>query len=103
MLVYGKILSGSSYADLNHALKKIFHLQEKFVNYMLQPIPEIYFGPRVQGEQSKHGDLYSVNILIGISGLICFLALTNFVNLTTLTLPALWDWITMRHEIKNTR
>jgi putative ABC transport system permease protein len=55
--------------------------------YSVQPLPEIYFGPRIAGEDSSHGDSYSVFILMCITGLILFLALTNYVNLTTLTLP----------------
>lgn len=55
--------------------------------YSAQPLPEIYFGPRISGEDSRHGDSYSVFILICITALILFLALTNYVNLTTLTLP----------------
>jgi putative ABC transport system permease protein len=57
------------------------------ITYRFQPLPEIYFGPRVLNEDARHGDNYSVVILISISGLILFLALTTFVNLTTLTLP----------------
>ncbi len=55
--------------------------------YILQPLSDIYFGPRVQGEDARHGDRYSLFILISITSLIVFLALTSFVNLTTLTLP----------------
>ncbi len=57
------------------------------VAYRFQPITEIYFGPRVIGEDSKHGDRYSILILLSITTLIVFLALSNFINLTTLTLP----------------
>jgi ABC-type antimicrobial peptide transport system permease subunit len=57
------------------------------VTYRCQPIADIYFGPRAMGEDVKHGDHYSIILLICISGLIFFLALTSFVNLTTLTLP----------------
>jgi len=57
------------------------------LTYRCQPLEEIYFGPRVMGEDVKHGDHYSIIILICISGLIFFLALSSFVNLTTLTLP----------------
>jgi putative ABC transport system permease protein len=57
------------------------------VTYRCQPIADIYFGPRARGEDVAHGDHYSIVILICISGLIFFLALTSFVNLTTLTLP----------------
>lgn len=57
------------------------------VSYTLQPIEDIYFGPRVNREDSKHGDEYSIYILICITSLILFLAITGFVNLTVLTLP----------------
>ncbi len=55
--------------------------------YSLQPITEIYFGPRVLGEASNHGDRYSIIIVICITALIFFLAMTTFINLTTITLP----------------
>jgi putative ABC transport system permease protein len=57
------------------------------IAYSLQPLPRIYFGPRVLGEEARHGDNYSVIILICITALILFLALTSFINLTTITLP----------------
>ncbi len=56
--------------------------------YKLQPLREVYFGPRVVGENEKHGEVYSVLILTCISGLIFVLAVTNFINLVSLTLPA---------------
>lgn len=56
-------------------------------SYRFQRLPEIYFGARVVGEDARHGDEYSVLILICITGLILFLAVTNYINLTTLTLP----------------
>lgn len=56
--------------------------------YVLQPASEIYFGPRVVGENIRHGDIYCVTILGCISLLIIVLAATNFVNLVSLTLPA---------------
>jgi putative ABC transport system permease protein len=55
--------------------------------YSLQPITEVYFGPRILGEAALHGDRYSVIILICITSLIFFLALTTFINLITITLP----------------
>lgn len=55
--------------------------------YLFQPAPGIYFGARMLNEEARHGDRYSVLILISIASLILFLALTSFVNLTTLTLP----------------
>jgi putative ABC transport system permease protein len=70
-------------------IEKLLNEQPKSgdVTYRCQRIADIYFGPRVMGEDVKHGDHYSIVILICISGLIFFLALTSFVNLTTLTLP----------------
>lgn len=57
------------------------------ITYSLQPLPEIYFGRRMIGEEAVHGDSYSIIILIAITGLIILLALANYVILTTLTLP----------------
>lgn len=82
--VYVKVQRGSKAQvedQLNH---------RPFANdltYRMQPIADIYFGPRVAGEDAKHGDQYSILILICIAALILFLSLTSFVNLTTLTLP----------------
>lgn len=56
-------------------------------SYSEQFISDIYFGPRMAGEDVWHGDLYSVIILISITSLILFLALTSFINLTSLALP----------------
>jgi putative ABC transport system permease protein len=61
---------------------------EKDIAYRFQSLEDIHFGPRVMGESARHGDSYSVWILICISGLITLLAITNYANLTTLTLPA---------------
>lgn len=61
--------------------------EEPDITSEFQRVSEIYFGPRVLGESSKHGDHYSIIILLCITGLILFLALTTFINLTTLTLP----------------
>jgi hypothetical protein len=83
--VYGRLLPGISLQAAEESLKKIS--PEPSFRYLLQPLPAIYFGPRVDGEEARHGDHYSVMILLCISALICFLALANFVNLTTLTLP----------------
>ncbi len=55
--------------------------------FQLQSLPDIYFGIRTSGEEAKHGDRYSVIILVCITALILFLALSSFVNLTTITLP----------------
>lgn len=57
-------------------------------SYRFQPIADIYFGPRVLGEDARHGDRYSIIILICLAALILLLALSVFVNLTMLTLPA---------------
>jgi putative ABC transport system permease protein len=64
--------------------------------YILQPAREIYFGPRVVGENIRHGDIYCMLILGGISALILILATTNFVNLVSLTLPARSKELAMR-------
>lgn len=66
------------------------------VTYQLQPVGDIYFGPRVMGENAKHGDVYCVLILTCISALIVILAITNFVNLVSLTLPARAKELAMR-------
>jgi hypothetical protein len=57
------------------------------LKYSLQPLPAIYFGPRVLGEEAQHGDRYSILILICITTLILFLAIATYINLTTLSLP----------------
>ncbi len=57
------------------------------IEYLFQPIKEIYFGPRVIYEEARHGDMYSIVILICIVSLIFLLALGSFVNLSTITLP----------------
>ncbi len=62
-------------------------IAEDKMTYSIQPLPQLYFGPRVLGEEARHGDKYSVIILISIASLIFFLALASFVNLTTITLP----------------
>ncbi|MBI3218735.1 MAG: ABC transporter permease [Bacteroidetes bacterium] len=82
--VYLKLLEGST-ANEESMVKKLPLSNE--LTYRIQPIAEIYFGPRVAGEDSKHGDQYSIIILICVTALILFLSLTSFVNLTTLTLP----------------
>jgi putative ABC transport system permease protein len=64
--------------------------------YILQPASEIYFGPRVVGESTRHGDIYCVIILGCISLLIIVLAATNFVNLVSLTLPTRSKELAMR-------
>lgn len=78
--VYGKINNEAA----SHYETK---LTTSDLTYRFQSLPEIYFGPRVVGEEARHGDEYSIWILLCITGLILFLALTSYVNLTTLTLP----------------
>jgi putative ABC transport system permease protein len=82
--IYAKLLRGNK-SYFESTVNKL--QQSNKLTYRLQPISEIYFGQRVTGEDSKHGDQYSILILICVAGLILFLALTSFVNLTTLTLP----------------
>jgi putative ABC transport system permease protein len=55
--------------------------------YFLQAIDKIYFGPRISGENARHGDQYSIIILICITSLLLLLAVVTFINLTTLSLP----------------
>lgn len=69
------------------AAQKINRRLSAELHYIFQPIAEIYFGPRTIGDEARHGDHYSIVILISITLLIFFLALTSFINLTTLTLP----------------
>jgi putative ABC transport system permease protein len=83
----------------DHAIKFVKHgtdsynttvnsiIQQEKLLYIFQPVSKIYFGPRVVGEEARHGDSYSVTILLSIAGLILFLGLTSFINLTTITLP----------------
>lgn len=61
--------------------------EKQHTHYSLQPVTRIYFGPRILGEASHHGDRYSIVIVICITSLIFILALTTFINLTTITLP----------------
>ena len=82
--IYVKLLQGSK-ANFENTMSKLTHSRE--LSHQLQSISEIYFGPRVIGEDAAHGDHYSIFILICITALILFLALTSFVNLTTLSLP----------------
>ena len=82
--VYGRAL----HSNVEHLSSRVALLANSGdLVYSAQPLPDIYFGPRVSGEDASHGDSYSVLILICITSLILFLALTNYVNLTTLTLP----------------
>jgi putative ABC transport system permease protein len=75
----------SSVADIEQQINH--QIAGKDTVFRLQGLNDIYFGPRVVGEQARHGDNYSTMILLCIAGLIFFLALTNYTNLTTLTLP----------------
>ena len=82
--VYGRVKQRT----IEHFQKAIdSHILEQNASYKLQPLPEIYFGPRVIGEDAKHGDAYSIYILMSITFLILFLAISGFVNLTTITIP----------------
>ena len=83
--IYGRSTAKKS----RSALEEILNSKIKEINhiYLLQSLPDVYFGSQVLGEDSVHGDRYSIIILICISGLILFLALTSYINLTTLTLP----------------
>lgn len=82
--IYGRAFGG----DIANA-ERIFlrKVNSREILYSFQPLPEIYFGPRVLGDDSVHGDKYSIWILLSLAGLILFLALTSYVNLTSLTLP----------------
>jgi putative ABC transport system permease protein len=82
--IYGKIIRGQL-GSLSTLLNNISKSDE--VIYKFQSISEIYFGPRVLGDDAKHGDHYSIVILISITSLCLFLALSSFINLTTLSLP----------------
>lgn len=81
---YCKVLGGTA-ASYEATLNRLDLSGES--TFLLQPLSEIYFGPRVTGEDARHGDRYSIIILLCITVLILFLAATCFVNLTTLTLP----------------
>ena len=82
--IYGKKSNGN-FDEVEKALSGIS--DTKRMSYLTQPISEIYFGPRVLGEDARHGDQYSIVVLICITSLILFLAITSYINLTTLSLP----------------
>ena len=82
--VYSKIIQGGI-ENYESKLNQVTMAGES--TYSFQPISEIHFGPRVNGENVSHGDYYSILILIAITSLIFFLALTSIICLTTLTLP----------------
>lgn len=82
--LYGKIIQ-DGLGNISGSINKSLSTDE--LTYQFQPLSEIYFGPRVMGEDARHGDHYSILLLICITLLILFLAVTSFINLTTLTLP----------------
>jgi putative ABC transport system permease protein len=67
--------------------EKFTFADKENTRYNLQPITQVYFGPRIVGEAAVHGDRYSIIIVVCIAFLIFFLAMTTFINLTTITLP----------------
>lgn len=79
--IYGRLLSG------NVTPSSFSVIRNSDTEYLFQPVKEIYFGPRVIYEQARHGDMYSMMILICIVSLIFLLALCSYVNLSTITLP----------------
>lgn len=81
--IYGKLNAG----EVAEYDMTPFFDNEKQLVYSLQSLPEIYFGPRIFGDNAHHGDSYSILILVSITSLVLFLAVTGFINLTALTLP----------------
>ncbi|MEJ0031106.1 MAG: FtsX-like permease family protein [Bacteroidota bacterium] len=81
---------------LESAHIKLNPVNDSTHTYILQPAREIYFGPRVVGENIRHGDWYCIFILSCISGLILLLAVTNYINLVSLTLPGRSKELAMR-------
>src|SRR5262249_8931422 len=79
--VYARIASG------NTQPRSVKGISSDHLEYQFQPVSEIYFGPRVLSEEARHGDVYSMVILICIVSLIFILAICTFVNLSTITLP----------------
>ncbi|HTE32010.1 MAG TPA: ABC transporter permease [Chryseolinea sp.] len=79
--VYARLLSGKI------TRPSLSGVKNGHTEFLLQPIKEIYFGPRAIYEEARHGDMYSMVILICIVSLIFLLALCSFVNLSTITLP----------------
>ena len=79
--IYARTTSGKAIASSLTGINDV-HLE-----YVLQPVRDIYFGPRVLSEEARHGDVYSMIILICIVSLIFLLATCSFVNLSTITLP----------------
>ncbi|MEJ1240455.1 ABC transporter permease [Chryseolinea sp. T2] len=79
--VYGRL------SPDNITQKSLPKISNGNIEYLIQPVKKIYFGPRVVFEEARHGDMYSMVILICIVSLIFLLALCTFVNLSTITLP----------------
>ena len=72
----------SVYGRAFKAIPKHVEISDKTkMNYTFQPMPELYFGPRVSWGRGKAWDRNSVIILICIAGLILFLSLSSFINL----------------------
>ncbi|MCB0491637.1 MAG: ABC transporter permease [Cyclobacteriaceae bacterium] len=82
--IYGRTIKG---IPKDYTIGKDHPNSPTIMKYSFQPLPELYFGSRVLGEEARHGDKYSVIILICIAGLILFLSFSTFINLTTITLP----------------
>jgi hypothetical protein len=91
--LYARLIRSDISATEN-ALRKLF--KKSGYTYLLQRLPDIYLGRRVTEENVRHGDAYSVSILLGITGLILFLSVTTYINLTTLTLPGRAKELAMR-------
>ncbi len=79
--IYARLASGKATPP------SLTGINDGHLEYLFQPIREIYFGPRVLSEEARHGDVYSMVILICIVSLIFLLAICSFVNLSTITLP----------------
>lgn len=79
--VYGRLDFGKD------EIQSVTDMNDYQLEYLFQPVGEIYFGPRVISEEARHGDVYSMAILICIGSLIFLLAICSFVNLSTITLP----------------
>ena len=68
--IYARLASGKATPPSRTGINN-GHLE-----YLFQPISEIYFGPRVLSEDARHGDVYSMVILICIVSLIFLLAIS---------------------------
>jgi putative ABC transport system permease protein len=69
------------------SIEKTLNASSQNISYSLQPLTDIYFGRRMIGEETNHGDSYSILIMTCITAFILLLAVTNYVILATLTLP----------------